>query len=142
MRRYGESLAHEKAKEKVANALRDKGFTVHIDSYPLECKTEKGPRTYWPDVYAENFCFIGTVSVRHGDSKNTHGARRIIVEVQGPGSHHSKAAFAADRLRIQDIRDSHGSDIECFQVHLNRRIGPMDIRTWTRLDIAEHLNLP
>ena len=147
MRRYGESIVHEKAKEKVANALRDKGFTVHIDSYPFECQTEKGPRTYWPDVYAQNFCqFPAHPNTKRQDNtrrcnKLQSSGRRIIVEVQGFAGHKSKAAFQADRLRISDIRSSHGTDIEHYEVHLNSRIGPLDIRSWTVADIEEHLRL-
>jgi hypothetical protein len=128
LKRYGESKAHEKAKEKVAHVLREAGWTTYVDCYSFGCQTDRGTRTYWPDIYAER-----------GDIQT--GGRRIIVEVQGFKGHQSKAAFAADRLRIQDIHSSHGTDIEFFEVHLNRRIGPLDIRSWTVEDICEHLNL-
>jgi hypothetical protein len=143
LRRYGESKVHEKAKDKVANALRDKGFTVYIDSYPFECKTEKGDRIYWPDVYAESPEYV-----RRRDSKVVEkaehtmegGGRRIIVEVQGFKGHKSKHAYNDDRCRIQDIQASHGP-IEYYEVHLNHRLGPLDIRQWSVGDICEHLNL-
>jgi hypothetical protein len=141
MRRQGESRAHEQAKEKVANALRDKGFIVYIDSYPLSCQTEKGERTYWPDIYAENFCLFGSRGNRLLDDGRSVGARRIIVEVQGFTGHQSKAAYSHDLARLRDIRESHGSDIETYAVYLNRRIGPLDIRRWTVDDIEEHLNI-
>jgi hypothetical protein len=157
LRRFGESKAHEKAKDKIADVLRDRGFTCFVDSYPFECQTDKGERTYWPDVYAQNFCTLyytseksasisqgvprGLVQSNRRNAEIQRCGRRIIVEIQGFKGHKSKAAFHGDRLRIQDIRDSHGSDIECFQVHLNSRIGPLDIRSWTRLDIEEFLNI-
>jgi hypothetical protein len=148
MRRFGESRQHEAAKEKVANALRDKGFRVYIDSYPFSCQTEKGPRTYWPDVYAQNYssleCRQGKIyklDDTDGGSRVQSGGRRIIVEVQGFKGHKSKAAFQADGLRIADIRNSYGNDIEYYTVYLNKRIGPLDIRRWTMDDIVEHLGL-
>jgi hypothetical protein len=54
MKRYGESSQHEKAKERIGEILRNQGWRVWVDCYAFECETAKGPRTYWPDVYAES----------------------------------------------------------------------------------------
>src|SRR4030095_5340992 len=97
MKRFGEAKQHYQQKERIGALLREKGFNVWVDCYPIDCQTEKGPRTYWPDVYAENFCFYplfpntpATISI---GTKLQSGGRRIIVEVQGFKGHKSKAAF-------------------------------------------------
>jgi len=134
LRRYGESKAHEKAKERVGEILRAGGYQVWIDTYSFECKTPKGPRTYWPDVYAESADYQaikkqrttqGSADVygenrkyrQYASSKARHtirrarpaGARRIIVEIQGFKGHNSTTK---DQNRIADIRAHYGHDIE------------------------------
>ena len=146
MRRYGESKAHEKAKEQVANALRNKGFTVYIDSYPFECHTQKGPRTYWPDVYGQNYCSLDRNRADSGrcneqDAPIQSGCRRIIVEIQGPKGHNTKLASSLDSGRLTDIRENHGSDIEYYEVFLKSKKSPNDIRNWSQADIEEELGL-
>jgi hypothetical protein len=138
MRRYGESTQHERGKERVGNILRAQGWRVWIDTYSFECQTDKGPRTYWPDVYAESEAFE---VYRRSDlyqnqsrlGEKPPGARRIIVEIQGKGGHNTKLARSLDDGRLQDIRQSHGPDIEYFEL--------FNIRGWSDQDIREELYL-
>jgi hypothetical protein len=138
MRRYGESKAHEKAKDKIANVLRSYGFETFIE-YPFECKTNKGPRTYYGDVYAQNFCILSWVTEVATTDKM--GARRIIVEVESTGHHNTKAAFNHDKLRLQDIRKSHGSDIEYYVFTARRKKSPLDVRNWSDEEITKELRI-
>jgi hypothetical protein len=139
MRRYGESKQHYQQKERIGALLREKGFNVWVDCYPIDCQTEKGKRTYWPDVYAENFSMLQPYDGQVIAGQK--GTRRIVVEVQGFKGHKSKAAFESDRLRIADIRSSHGQDIESFNVTLGRRKAAMDIRNWSDDDILQELRI-
>ena len=137
MRRYGESRQHEKAKERIGQLLRQAGFNVWVDTHPFECQTEKGPRTYWPDVYATNFCMLDSHESK--DVAGQKGARRIMVEVSGFKGHKSKSAYFSDRARLQDIRSNHGP-IDYYEVRLGSS-RHMDVRSWSEADILEHLQI-
>ena len=143
MRRYGESKAHEKQKERIAQILREHGWQVWTE-YPFSCSTEKGPRTYYADVYAQNYSSLDwQLPLRRGDSRPAHiqdGSRRVILEVQGTKGHNTKLAHTNDRLRIADIRAAAGP-IEYKELFFKTRKSPNDIRNWSEADIAEELGL-
>ena len=162
MRRYGESKAHDKQKERIAEILRGYGWEASTE-YPFEIPGHKYP--YWADVYAQNFCSViypravtksganvyaqnfsipHWAAVRNGVLQHdslSQGARRIVLEVEGKRGHNSKAARDNNDLRVRDIRASHGKNIEYFEVYLRRKKSINDIRNWTAKDIAEELRL-
>lgn len=138
MRRYGESKTHEKAKERIGEILSAQGWKVWVDTYAFECETAKGPRTYWPDVYAESPEYSDPLlgGAGHGVAKT--GARRIIVEVQGSkgkGNHSTKIHRGKDKNRMDDIWACHGFDIIYYPLHLWAIKGASDE------DIREELGL-
>jgi hypothetical protein len=147
LRRYGESKAHEAAKIRIGEILSAQGWKVYVDSYSFECETAKGPRTYWPDVYAESPEYQTMGSAQYYQTKRLGAAalqrrgRRIIVEIQGKGGHNTKLAFNSDRLRIQDIWESHGFDIEYYDLTVRKKGSVLDIRNWSDQDIREELGL-
>lgn len=164
MRRYGESKAHDKQKERIAEILRGYGWEASTE-YPFEIPGHKYP--YWADVYAQNFCEVR--SLRHKEQgvywSDIHaqsftvphwaavrnrllqhdslskGARRIVLEIQGPKGHNSKLAKTNDDLRIIEIRKEHGEDIEYREVYLKTKKSPNDIRNWSDEDISKELRL-
>ena len=140
MRRYGESKAHDEQKERIAKILRDRGWAASTE-YPFEIPGHKYP--YWADVYAQNFNIPYWAPARSNvlyPNRLSKGARRAILEIQGPKGHNTKLARTLDDLRIEDICNAYG-DIEYFEVFLNKRNSPNDIRNWTTEDIAEELRL-
>jgi hypothetical protein len=116
LRRYGESKAHEAAKIRIGEILSAQGWKVYVDCYAFECETAKGPRTYWPDIYAESPEYRATPMATPRTQKTR--ARRIVVEIQGFKAHGSKITKGKDDNRIQDIWESHGFDIEYYPVWL------------------------
>lgn len=149
MRRYGESEAHERQKERVGRIIAAKGWEVYVDCKEFKCETAKGERTYWPDIYAQNYCSLDT---RRANTDRLYGSsaggkslqadgRRIIVEIQGKGGHNTKLAFNSDKLRVQDIRQSHGGDIAYKDLQCRNTKSPLDIRNWTDEEIAEELGI-
>jgi hypothetical protein len=143
MRRWGESSQHEKQKERIGKILEAKGWRVSIDSQPFTCNTDKGERTYWPDVYAQNYELMGLArgdATMEKKAASENGARRIIVEVQGPKGHNTKLAHGSDTQRYADIKAQYG-EIEYFEVYLKSKKSPNDIRNWTEQDICEELRL-
>lgn len=67
-----------------------------------------------------------------------NGARRIIVEVQGSkgkGNHSTKIHRGKDINRIEDIRQSHGNDIEYYSLWDWQVKGATDLELQQELDL-------
>jgi hypothetical protein len=139
LKRYGESSQHEKAKNRIGAILSAQGWKVYVDCYAFECETAKGPRTYWPDVYATSPEYNETDGP--GETALQKRGRRVIVEIQGKGGHNTKLAQGLDLNRLDDIWSCHGYDIECFSFYLGKKKSTLDIRNWSDQDIREELGL-
>ena len=104
LRRYGESKVHEKQKRSLPTSSEVEALRA---SLTLKSSMQNRKRTAY--LLARRLrpkllrCDIWTKATNMIIKQE---ARRIILEVQGFQGHQSKAAFQADRIRIQDIRDS------------------------------------
>jgi hypothetical protein len=141
-------------------------------AYETEAARSLHPRTSRPHpIYPESTTqgqtglrdseLLAVDSTRSGEVRQTGGrkakkpGRRIILEVQGPGGHISKASHFSERNRLLSIEESLGRDIEYYEVsipshtqvqlyrrrHKTNNRPPFDIRTWTPREVLTHCRI-
>lgn len=151
MRRFGESKQHDQQKERIGQAAKEKGWNVEIDTKEFKIPGKEKP--YIADVYGENFSAINyTIGGIHrqllgdggrlkGIPEYARGMRRFVIELQGFEGHNTRLAYQLDQIRIGQIREFYGSDIEYFEFYLRSNRSANDVRNYSKEDIQEHLKL-